>query len=81
MLAIKGNAAALNHIFTLAGTNLTADRVISRVFSSFERNCLIREIKPPKWNLAPVPKSFTCSLNKLLKLSFDKHLTWKHAFS
>ena len=51
VLAVMGYRAALNHVFAVAGTDLTACGVISRMVNSFE-NCPPREIKPPEWNLS-----------------------------
>ena len=47
------------HIFVLAGMDLATDVVISRTLSSFEKSCLLREIKPPEWNLSLTLKSLT----------------------
>ena len=52
MLAIKGYRAALNHTFVLVGLGLAANRVINRVLSTFEKSCLLKEIKLPEWNLS-----------------------------
>ena len=71
---MKGYRAIFNHVFALAGTDL-ANRIISRMFSSFEKNCLLRVIKPPEWDLPLVPSSFTHLLFEPLKLSLDKHMT------
>ena len=49
--AIKGYRAAPSNVFALADTDLDADRVISKKFSSFERSSLPKQIKPPEWNL------------------------------
>ena len=78
--AIKGCRAALNHILSLLGTDLTANWVISKMFSSCKRKCLLREIKPSQWNLAPVLRSLMCLPYGPPKLSFDMHLTWKTCF-
>ena len=42
--SVKGFGSALNLIFTLASTNLVANRVVSRMFNSFEKSCLPREV-------------------------------------
>ena len=44
---VKGYWAALNHASALAGTDLAINRLTRRMFISFERNRLPREIKPP----------------------------------
>ena len=58
---IKCCRAALNHVFALAGIDLAANRVINRMFRSFEKNLLSREIKLPEWNLSLVVRSLTHS--------------------
>ena len=77
---VKGYRAALNRVFTVAGMHLIASRVISRLFSSFEKTCLPREIKPPDWNLFLVLKSLTCLPYEPLKLSSHRPLIWKTCF-
>ena len=52
--AVKACRAALHHVFVLASTDLAANKVISRIFSSFEKNLLAKEIKP---QLEPVSVS------------------------
>ena len=42
---VKGYHAALNLVFSLAGKDLVAQRIISRMFSSFEKIRLVREVK------------------------------------
>ena len=69
MPAIKGNKAAISHVFALAGIVLATNRVISRMFISFERK-LPRKIKPKECALL-------WSSLELLKLSSDQQLTWK----
>ena len=46
--------AAFNHVFSLSGMDLVANKVISRMFSSFKKTCPPRETKPPEWNLSLV---------------------------
>ena len=75
--AVKSYRGALNHVFAPAGTNLAANRISCRVFSSFERNCLPGEIKPSEWNLSLVLRSLTCQPQEPLKLSSYKDLNWK----
>ena len=65
--AIKGYRAALNHVFTLAGTNLIANKVISRKFYSFKKSCLPKKITPTEWNLSLVLKSLTCLSYELME--------------
>ena len=76
MPPVKGNHAALNHAFSLAGKDLAASRVIRRAFHSFEKTCPSRVVRPPEWNLSLVLKSLTCPPYKS-KFSSDKHLIWK----
>ena len=72
--------AALNHVFLLVCVELAANRIISRMFRSFERLCPPLEIKPPYWNLSLVLRSLTHPPYEPMKLSSDKHLTWKMCF-
>ena len=46
----------------------------------FEKSCPPREVKPLEWNLSTVLRSLTHLPYKPLKLSVDKHLTWKSCF-
>ena len=48
-VSVKGAAcqkyqAALNHVFSLAGLDLEANKVINRMFSCFEKTCLPRDV-------------------------------------
>ena len=43
---VKGYHAALGHVFSLAGKDLAANCIISRMFSSFEKTCPLRDVKP-----------------------------------
>ena len=36
--AIKGYRSAVNHVYTLGGTDLASNRIISRMFSSIEKS-------------------------------------------
>ena len=72
--AVKGGRTALN-LFILAGIDLAANIVISRMFSRFDKNCFPREINPPEWNLALVLGNLTHPPFELLELSSTKHLT------
>ena len=76
--AIKGYESAFN-VFTLAGTDLAANGVISRKSSNFKKSCLPGEIKPPKWNLSLALKGAIHPPYELLK-SLHKHLTGKIVF-
>ena len=76
----KGYQAALNHMFSLIGMELTASSVVSRMFRSFERLCLPREIQPPDWNFSPVLRCLSRSPFEPLKLASDKHLARKTSF-
>ena len=58
--AVEGYCAALNHVFSLTGLDLSASHVISRMFHSFEKTCPPREVKLPVWNLPLVLQSLTC---------------------
>ena len=80
VVTVKGYWATLNHVFFLAGIDLAAIRVISHLFRSFEISCPPCEIWPPDWNLSLVLRSLTCLPYEPLKLSSDKHLTWKTSF-
>ena len=51
---------------------LASDRVISQMFSSFEKSCLLKKVKPPKWNLSLVLRSLTLLPYEPLKLSMDR---------
>ena len=47
---IVGFRAALNHVHAQSGTDLAAKKVISRLFSNFEKNYHSKEIKSLEWN-------------------------------
>ena len=64
----------------MAGTNLVANKIISRKFSSFEKTCPPREVKPPEWNLSLALWSLARPPCELLKLSSDEYLTWRMCF-
>ena len=51
---VKSYCTALNHISSLAGVDLAANPIISRMFHSFERSCSSCEVKPPDWTLSLV---------------------------
>ena len=55
-------------------------RIISRMFSSFEKIYPPREVKSVGWNLSLVLRSLTHPPYVPLKLSLVKHLTWKICF-
>ena len=78
--AIKGYRAALDHVFSLACVDLAANCMINRFFHSFEKLCLLREIKPPNWNLFLVIRNLTYLPYEPLKLSSDMHLSCKTCF-
>ena len=59
------------------GVDLTASSVVSRMFRSFERSCLPREIRSPDWNLFLVLRCLSRPPFEPLKFASDKHLTWK----
>ena len=69
---MKDYRAALNHVFTLEAIDLTADRVIHRMYGSIEKNCLPGEIKSPEWNRYLIMRSLTFMPYEPLKLSLDK---------
>ena len=75
VLAVKGYQSALKHVFSLAGANLAASKIFSRMFSSFKKTCPPRGVKPLEWNLSVVLRNLTHSPYKPLKLSLDKHPT------
>ena len=72
---IKRYRAGLNHVFTLA--KILPLTGIGKMFSSSEKSCPPREIKLPEWNLSLVLRSLTHPPYEPLKLSSDRHLTWK----
>ena len=74
---VKGYRAALNHVFSLAGIDLAARRVISLLFHSFKRSCPPCEIRPPDWM---VLRSLTPPAYDPLKLSSNNHPSWKTCF-
>ena len=43
--------AAVNRVFNLAGMDLAASKMTSRMFSSFEQTCPPKEVKPWELNL------------------------------
>ena len=45
VLTVKGYRAAVLNVFILAGTVLAANRIVNRMFSSFEKNFFSREMK------------------------------------
>ena len=77
---MKGYLHALKHVFSLTGIDLAANKVIGRMFRSFEKFCPPQEIWPLKWNLSLLPLSLTHLPSEPLKLASDKHLTWKTSF-
>ena len=52
---VNGYQAVLNNVFSSAGIDLAANRLISRMFTSFKKAFLTREVMPSEWN--PVPDS------------------------
>ena len=75
---MKGYCAALQHVFLLADADLAANRIISRMFHSFEKSCPpSHEVKSPEWNLSLDLQSLTHPLFNLPKLSSDKYITWE----
>ena len=64
---------SLNHVFALVSTDVAANRIVSRMLSSFEKSCPIVEVKPSEWNLFLILWNLTCLPNKLYS---DKLLTW-----
>ena len=53
------------HVFDLAGADLSANRVIGRMFSSFEGNHLPRKIKPQNGILLWLSRAFSHHVNPL----------------
>ena len=78
--ANRGYRFTLNHVFALDGTDLATSRIISKIFSSFKKMCPPK-VKPSEWNLPLFLRSCTRPPHLPLKLSSDKHLTWKTCFS
>ena len=70
----------VNYVFTLTGTDLASNRVVSGMFSSSENTSPPRQIKLAEWNLSMVLRSFTSPLYEPMKLSSDKHSIWKTCF-
>ena len=77
---VKGYQVALNHVFSLAGMDLTANEIISRMLSSFKKIYLPGEVKPLEWNLSLVLRSLTYPPYKPLRLSSDKRPSQKTCF-
>ena len=77
---VKGYRLALNHVFILSGMDIASDTVISCMFSSYERSCPPGEMRPPELNVSLALRSLTHPPYELLKLSSDKHMTWKTCF-
>ena len=48
--SVKAYRSTLNHSFTLDGTHLASNSIISRKFCSFEKSCPPKEIKPLERN-------------------------------
>ena len=59
VLAVKGYMAAIDHVFSLAGLDLAANHVISKMFRCFEVSCPPREVWPQDWNLSLDLQSLT----------------------
>ena len=78
--AVKGYWVALNHVFSLTGTDLASNLVVSGMFCSFEKSCLALEVRPPDWNLSLGFWCLSWPPFEPLKLASDKHLTWKTSF-
>ena len=56
---VKGCHSTLNCVLSLAGTGLSTNRIISRMFISFIKICPPREVKPVEWILFIVLKILT----------------------
>ena len=50
--AVKGYWVALNHVFSLADTDLASNTVVSRMLRNFKKSCSSGEVWPPDWNLS-----------------------------
>ena len=74
---VKGQWAAPSHVFSVVSKDLAASMVISRMLSTFEKACPLREVKLPEWCLSLFPRNFTCLPYEPLKSSSEKYLTWK----
>ena len=77
---MKGYRSARKHVFSLASMDLAANRVISRMISSFKKSCSHREVQPPGWNLSLALQSLTHPPHAPMKLSLDKHVARKTCF-
>ena len=75
--AVKGYRAAHNHVFSLADVLWWPVVSLAGYPAAFEKSCPPRGIRPPEWNLSLVLRNLTCPPYEPLKLSSDKHLTWK----
>ena len=53
---------SLKQVFSLTGMAMADNKIITRVLSSFEKNGLPREMKPPEWNLALVLESYSSTI-------------------
>ena len=68
--AIKGYRVALNHVFSIAGIDLAANRAISQMLATL-KSYLPREMKPPEYNLPLILKSRACPRHEPLKMPFS----------
>ena len=59
---VKGYRSVLKHVFSLAGTDLAANHIISRMFSIFEKTCILRVYGI---EMEPVSGSQGCYLSTL----------------
>ena len=80
MPVAKGYRTALYHVFSLTGMDLATSTIVSRMFCSFKKSCLLWEIRLPDWNLSLVLQCLSRFPFEPLKLASDKHLTWKTSF-
>ena len=70
----------MNHLFSVTGMDLAASTVVSRMFRRLERLCSLQEIRRPDWKLSLVLQCLSRPPFEPLKLTSDKHLTWKMSF-
>ena len=60
--------------------DLAASSVASWMSRNFERLCPPWEIRPPDWNLSLILRCLSRPPFEPLKLTSDKHPTWKTSF-
>ena len=59
---IKGYRSAFDQVFSRMGKDVADDKIISRMFISFEKSSPPKEIRPPDCNVAMVLKTLRICL-------------------